>query len=276
MRSLLQLLARYSILLMFLALETLSLILAVKNSEYQRSRFFTSANSISGWTYSIATNISDYFHLKGENEKLNEEVARLQNENNALKNTIIGLQENKPQDYIYSDLDKEFINGKVINVNKNKAHNYLTINKGTRDGVNADMGVISGNGIVGIVSASNERFSIVIPVINTSLHISCKVKGSNHIGSLSWDGKDYRYANLEDLAKHIVVNAGDTIATSGYTTNFPEDMLVGVIEEVKTSPSDAYHKVRVRLATDFSSLSQVSIVKNNTIEEQLSIEQTIK
>ena len=276
MRSLLQLLGKYSILLMFMALEALSLILIVKNNEYQRSSFFSSSNAVAGWSYAVVSSVADYFHLGALNRQLREQNNALMEENNMLKNRLEAIQDGLGPDYIYAETDKSFISAKVINITTGKKHNHLTINKGERDSVGVDMGVINNEGAVGIVSAVSDRFSVAIPLINTELHLSCKLKRQNYTGPLTWDGKDYRYAYLEDIAKHIEVEQGDTIVTSGYTKNFPENILVGVVDEVSTSQSDAYHRIKVRMAVNYNSISSVTIIKNNTAKEQIELEQSTK
>ncbi len=276
MRSLLQLLSKYSILLMFLALETLSLVLIVRNNEYQRSSFFSSANVVSAWSYDKLSRITSYFGLRAENSVLHEQNTALLEENNRLRNELETIKYGLPEGYVMADADRSYIAARVINIKSNKRRNYLTINKGERDSVRADMGVINTDGAVGIVSVASSRFAVVIPLINTNMHLSCKLKRQNCIGPLTWDGKDYRFAYMEDIAKHIEVSKGDTIVTSGYTMNFPEDLPVGIVEDVATSESDAYHKIKVRLAVNYNSIRDVTVIKNNTFREQTLLEQTEK
>ena len=272
MKSLLQFLSKYSILLMFIALEVLSLILVTTQNQYQRSAFFSSANSISGWTYTIYSNISSYIGLKKENQVLQEENTLLKNQLTMLENQNEALREGLAADYTYADHDYTFISARVINASVNKNHNYLTLNKGKRDGVRVNMGVVNSDGVVGIVCSVGERFSTVIPAINTDAAISCKVKNSNNMGFLKWDGRDYRYCQLKDMAKHIELNVGDTVLTSGVSSIFPSNIMVGTIKEINTTESDAYHQIVVTLSTDYNQLGYVNIVSNNTQIEQLAQE----
>ncbi len=272
MKSLLQFLSKYSILLMFIALEVLSLILVTTQNQYQRSAFFSSANSISGWTYSIYSNISSYIGLKKENQVLQEENTLLKNQLTMLENQNEALREGLAADYTYADHDYNFISARVINASVNKNHNYLTLNKGKRDGVRVNMGVVNSDGVVGIVCSVGERFSTVIPAINTDAAISCKVKNSNNMGFLKWDGRDYRYCQLKDMAKHIELNVGDTVLTSGVSSIFPSNIMVGTIKEINTAESDAYHQIVVTLSTNYNQLGYVNIVSNNTQIEQLAQE----
>lgn len=273
MRNLLQLLSKYSILLMFVALETVSLILIIRNNEYQRNAFFSSSNAVIGWNYSVYSYCAEYFHLRRENQILQEENTRLSNELALKTNECNALREGiLDPGYTFAEMRKAYIPAKVINASCNKRHNYLTINKGVRDSVQKDMGVVNANGVVGIVSQTTNRFATVIPIINISMQLSCKIKRCGSIGPLVWNGKDYRYAYLNDIAKHIDIQAGDTIVTSGYTPTFPEGIMVGVVKEVSTPLSSAYHNIKVELAVDYTKLNHVKIISDKNLIEQKGLE----
>lgn len=272
MRNLLQLLSKYSILLMFVALEIVSLVLVVRNNEYQRNAFFTSANVIAGWNYSVYAYCAQYFNLREENRLLQEENIQLQNQLLTAKNELQRVIEKKDSGYVSAELNKHYISARVINISSSKRHNYLTINRGERDSLKKDMGVINCYGVVGIINNTSRQFATVIPIINTSMQLSCKIKNNDACGPLVWNGKNYRYANLTDIAKHITVNQGDTIVTSGFTPTFPEGIMVGVVEEVSTPQGSSYHSIKVRLAADYKSLGYVSVIADRNLEEQKKLE----
>ena len=134
------------------------------------------------------------------------------------------LLERHERDSIFSNYN--FIVAQVINNSVSNSHNYITLNKGSRDGLHSEMGVVDQNGIVGIVNAVSDNFAVVISLLNPKLRLSCKVKGSSYFGSLVWDGKDARYAVLEEMPRHVKFAKGDTIITSGYSAVFPEGIMV--------------------------------------------------
>ena len=161
----------------------------------------------------------------------------------------------------------DYILSRVISNSISLQHNYITINKGTEDGVVSEMGVVDQNGVVGIVNVMGKKSSRVISLLNPNLRLSCKVKGSDYFGSLVWDGKSPNYAILEEMPRHVEFEKGDTIVTSGYSAVFPEGLNVGVIENQLTSGGDNFYSLRVRLLSDFSHLSTVRLIKNNMKEE---------
>jgi len=275
MKNLINFLIQYSVVFLFLFLEIISFTLIVKNQEYQKSVFLSSSNSMVSGMYEWSNSVVEFFKLRAANDNLSEE-------NTALKNQIINLQNKlstlKPEtsDSIHfripPEMEYQFISAKVINSSTNKLQNYITLNKGAIDGIKIDMGVISDEGVVGIVKTVSTRFSVVIPILNPKIEISCKFKRNNYSGGLLWSGEDYRYANLTDIARHVELALGDTIITSGLTSAFPEGIPVGNIEDFKIKESDAYYKIKVKLAVNFHTLSHVKVINYLNFQEQKELE----
>lgn len=273
MKTLLQFLARYSILLLFLLLETVAFILIVRHNRYQQSAVFSSANRVSAGIYQMSSSVAGYFNLKQQNDALTAENEALLNRVSTLENRLEKYEEDSATAYVFADRDISFTAAKVINSSTDQQRNYLTLNKGSRDGLYPDMGVVCQDGVVGIVSAVSERFAVVIPVLNPLLSISCKFKKNGYPGSLQWSGRDYRYAELKDVARHIQVEEGDTIVTSGLSEVFAESMPVGIVDKAELTESDAYYRIRVRLGVDFKNLRYVSVMENKTAKERRQLQQ---
>jgi rod shape-determining protein MreC len=205
--------------------------------------------------------ISEYFQLRAVNEQLAIENAQLKSELMLLDNQLEKAEE-KDSQYIYSHLNWEYIPAKVIDINTHQQHNYLTINKGSRDGIEKDMGVICADGLVGIVSTVAEQYSLVVPLIHTDISISARIKSNGQIGGTKWNGRDYTSVNLTHISRHITVNIGDTIVTSGLTSVFPEGIPIGVVEKTKLKKTADYHSTQVKLCTDYRSLKYVQVLHN--------------
>ena len=262
MRNLIQFLLRYSNFLIFLILEVVAFILICTSHEYQQSSVWSSANRMVAGTNNIRTTIVEYFQLRAENEELAAENAKLKAELMQQANEMEAAAERDSQ-YVYSHLDWDYIPAKVIGLSTNKQHNYLTINKGARDGVEVDMGVIGVDGVVGVVSAVGEKYALVVPIIHTKISISCRLKGNGQIGGTSWDGRNYRFVDLIEIARHVSVNQGDTVVTSGLTDVFPEGLMIGVVSETELGAGDNYHQTVVELSTDYKALKYVQVLRNN-------------
>lgn len=266
MRNLLQFLTRYSNFLIFIILEVVAFILIVTTHGYQQSAVCSSANNLVAGIQAVNTTIGDYFHLRSENEQLAEENAQLKTQLMEQANKAEFAIERDSQ-YVYSHLDMEYIPAKVIGLSTNKQHNYLTINKGARDGIAEDMGVVCHDGVVGIVSAVGEKYALVVPLIHTQINVSCELKNNHYVGGTQWNGRNYRYVQLTDISRHIAVHTGDTVVTSGLTPVFPEGIMIGVVSSTELSDGDNYHRTTLLLSTDYKALKYVQVIRNHISEQ---------
>jgi rod shape-determining protein MreC len=260
MRNFLKFLLRQHFFFLFLLLEVISLIFLVQNNIYQRSSFINSTNTFAGNILTTIDNVSQYFSLKDANRKLAEENTRLLNES---KKYYMKTDE---QVFLYKDTlyrqQYEFISAKVIGNTTNKRNNYLTLNKGSRQGIQKDMGVITSNGIVGIVKEVSPNFSSVISVLHKDTKISAKVKKNGHLGTVNWGGGDYRYGELVDIPTHVKPVLGDTIITSGYSSSFPEGIMIGTISDFRIEKGDNFYTITIRFSTDFNNISYAHVIRN--------------
>ena len=281
MRNLFNFIIRNSHWLVAILLIAFSFYLVFACNSYQRSVFLTSANKVVGWSYAVTNNITSFFHLKKNNQQLLERNAQLLEEMHALKAQmdLQAANDSLIVEAFVSDTTEqvqfEFIPAEVVNVSFSGPNNFLTLNKGSAHGVQPDMGVISQQGVVGVVSMVSDKFSMVIPVINPKFRLSGKLKNSENYGSVSWDGKDVRYAQLGELPKHESFQVGDTVLTS-FSRIFPKRLVIGVVSSMGESKDDNFNTFNVRLATDFYSLQDVLIIRDAFHEEQKALEEALQ
>ena len=278
MKNLINFLIQYSVVFLFLLLEIISFTLIVKNQGYQKSVFLSSSNSVVSGLYQVSNSVFQFFKLSAANESLSEENTALKNQLIRVQNELLTLKPDNKKDSlnfkIPPEMEYQLISAKVINNSTHKLQNYITLNKGMRDGIHPDMGVVSEEGVVGIIKTVSDKFSVVIPVLNQNVKINSKFKKSNYSGPLVWNGKDYRFANLTDIARHVEFSLGDTLITSGFTSTFPEGIPVGVIDDFNIKESDAYYNIKVKLAVNFRTLSHVKVINYLNYDEKRKIEIT--
>jgi len=237
--------------------------LLFKDNPYQQSVYLTSANKVSAGVYKALSTVTSYFHLRDINQDLQQRNALLEMELVELRNQLTDYQMLMPDSLHQPALRQySFVLAHVISNSIAQPNNYITINRGYADGVKPEMGVIDQNGVVGIVNVVGEHAARLISLLNPHVRLSCKLKSSDYFGSMVWDGKDPRYAVLEELPKHLTWNTGDTVVTSGYSAVFPEGIIVGVVEGLARDMSDSFVSLRVRLTTNFSQLSTVRVITN--------------
>lgn len=257
---------------LFIFLEIVCFLFIFQFNSYQRSIFFNTSNEITGRVYSVSGEIKSYFGLKSENEEL-----LLQNENFrkqilSLENYISSLStDTLKTNALVPDREENdkytYIVAHVVNNSISHVENYITIDKGTKDGISAEMGVVSKDGIVGFVRSVSKNYALVQSVLNPKTQLNCKIKKSNIPTTLVWDAIDSRFADLKDFPRYERFEKGDTVITSGVSKFFPEGFIVGTIEDYKSQKDDNFLTLRIKLSTDFSSLNNVLIINNYHREE---------
>lgn len=309
MRNLFLFIFKYHAFLLFLALEIVSFALIVRHNHFQRASFVNSSQAFVGYLLNERNEWKEYINLKQKNDSLKDENARLRGELEAAKSVLekdaqdnifsndtsrvdslasigvipsmidtattaidVDIAENEEE--IVGDSIFNFIGAKVINNSTNRANNFLTINKGSKDGVAREMGIIGQNGVVGVVKDVSENFATIISLLHRSMRVSAKIKRNNFVGSLRWEGTRPDRAVLNDIPKHVFVQKGDTILTSGYSSFFPQNVMIGVvIDEPRSDQGSNFYKIDVALSTNFNSIQYVYVVDYIRKEEQKELEE---
>lgn len=272
MQQIINFIFKNSIRLLFLLLLGISLGLTIQSHSYHRSQAVNSANAMTGTVYEKVNEVDTYFSLRQQNDKLARENAELRRILYNKKDTASILAKDSVKGYDVIDV----IQSKVINNSYNVPENYLTINTGSLKGVRPDMGVVSSQGIVGVIEKVSPKYATVISVLNIKSKINAKVKRTNHFGSLIWKAKNAGYVQLIEIPRLASVKKGDTIVTGGRSTIFPENIPVGIIDRVYMDTETNYYTVDVRLFNDMTNLNHVYIINNKDIDEINKLESETK
>lgn len=252
--------------LLFFVLFLISISFTLQSNSYHKSSFVNSANFLGGGVYSLRSSVTDYLGLDAENQKLILE--------NAYLRSLVTKHSNISETIIDSTIIKApffYSTAKVINNNYNLSKNNITINKGSRDSVAIDQGVISSLGLVGIVNNTSRRFATVQSILNTNSQINAKLKKTNHFGSLEWNAKNPNIVQLKQIPRLAPLKLGDTIVTGGKSTIFPEGIRIGTIIDFKLTDDDSFI-VDVQLFNDMTNLKQVYLIKPTQAKEILELE----
>jgi rod shape-determining protein MreC len=271
MQRLFLFLYNYRAFLTFLFLEVLCGWLIVRNNTYQSAKYFNSSSTLSASLLQTSNSINEYLDLKEVNEVLALENATLQKQVEQFNHSLYDL--NIRQSHDMEILNKyEFISAKVINNSTRRFENYITVNKGSKHGVEPGMAVIDNNGVVGKVKNVSGHFSVITSVLHINTLISSKLKSTGDLCTTKWDGVDPQLAEILYLPRHVSITIGDTVVTSGFNAVFPENISVGVVESFEITEDALFYNVKVKLASDLNKLSYVYLVKNNMKIEQDSIQ----
>lgn len=261
----------------FLLLEIFCTWLIVLNNQYQGARFFNSANSFVASVNGFSHSTKEYFSLRETNSVLADENTKLRrkleqlNQAKLLADTI-----GSADSAVIKQFD--FVSAKVVNNSIDFQSNFITINRGSADGIEPGMAVINDQGVVGKVKITSEHFSVVTSLLNVDIMISALMRRTGYFGTIQWgggDAPDPDYVKLKYIPLHVKPMVGDTIVTSGYSGVFPEGVMIGTIARINPSPETSFHDLDVKLSQNFRKLSYATVIRSNLLNELDSLEQKV-
>jgi rod shape-determining protein MreC len=292
-------LGRFGNFLLFLFLELVALIVIITVNQKHHSISQGLLLEMSGSLAEAQTGIYSYFNLRSENNKLKERTAELQSQILLLRDSLDVVFNRRPKTLNYiilgdsvtrdSCLMEEFVKLELpdslmpvsrykfipavaVNNSVDNNYNYITLNKGRNQGVVMDMGIISPEGIAGQVVEVSANYSLALSVLNKKFRTGAKLLRNSNVGTIEWEGGDPEYALLKYIPQTSIINIGDTVVTSGYSTLFPKDYMIGTVAEYNMETQDGFFQIRIRLATSFRGLHNVFLVRHSHDAEIDSIE----
>ena len=267
MQQIINFLIKNKTFLLFLLLFSFSVFLTFQSHSYHKSKFINSANFLTGGIYKSANNIKQYFGLKEENEILLEE-------NNRLKSILFNIETEDSKPYSLNkntSHNYKLIAAQVYKNSYSATNNYLTINKGIKDSIKQDLGVITSNGIIGIIDNTSKKYARVMSILNTNSRINVQLKRTNHFGILKWDTKSPQIVQLNDIPKLAPVTIVDTVITGGRSTIFPKGIPVGKIVSFQLDETQSDYIIDIKLFNDMTNLGHVFIIENLDAKEILNL-----
>ena len=280
MERLLAFIGRYYNLMLFLVLELVAYSILASFNEKQNQAFSGWFLGATGKLQETNAGIVAYFHLGEENRELQQENIMLRKEMNQLQAAFDKLRSRRPDSlaFVAADVDTadsaqappavraaDFaaIPARVVSNSAYTNYNYLAVDAGAADGVRREMGVVSAEGVAGMVVSVSENYALAMSLLNLNFNVSAKVKGKNVMGSFGWKGKRADQGVLRYVPDHYHLVPGDTVVTSGYSSIFPENFFIGRVASVEPSEEqEGFHDIIVDLSVDFHTLDFVYIVEN--------------
>ena len=273
--NLIQLFLRLGGFFVFILLEVICFTLVVKYNQTQKDIFVNSVNRGTGLMHKASSTFSHYFSLDDENYRLARENAKLLE-----KIYNIGIDTMDYIDTAFRENNEPQFVFQVAKVIKNTVkdhHNYITFDKGSDHGIEEHTGVITNDGVVGIIVKVSKRYSVAMSILHRQTRVSASLKGESYPGSLLWDygKKDGQLFSLLDIPKHAKVEVGDTVTTSGFSNIFPDGIMLGTVDKADLKEAQYMHDITVKTKIDMSNLQYVYIVKNLFKKEQEKLEQAV-
>ncbi|MFI3301713.1 MAG: rod shape-determining protein MreC [Rikenellaceae bacterium] len=276
MHRIIEFLRSVYVVVLFVILECVAINFYAHSDVYTQAKMLGYSNRVVGGAQGVWGGVREYFGLRGRNDILVERVAELENElslyRHMASDSTLWAGTNPLVDVPY-----RYIVSKVVSNTINKLDNYIVLNRGSRDGVNKNMAVISpGGAMVGYVAATTEKYSMVVSILNTKFRTSGKISGQQQMGSIFWSGQNRYQVQMEELSKYAELNLGDKVISTGYSQIFPEGVAIGSIAEFSLNEGRTAYSVTIDLEIDISAISEVVIVANNNFDEVDSIFKSIE
>ncbi len=255
---------------LFLLLEVLSGFLLFQYNHYQGSVWFTQANTAAAMVHEWEAKALSYLRMPAENAALVRRNIILQNKLDVLRHELALTQADtsstqKTQEETLRDMT--LIPAQIVDNSVRKRDNMLVINVGSNEGVAPEMGVVSGTGVVGIVSAVTQHHALVMSILNSHSSISCRLRGTEYFGYLKWKGGKPLRAYMDDVPRHAHIQKGDVIETSGFSSVFPAGIFLGKVAEIKNSSDGLAYELEILLSTDIANLRHVNVIDNHNKAE---------
>lgn len=260
---------KYGRLMLFVLLLGISFFFIYKNNKYQRVLIFNAANETAGSAYEVYADTREYLNMRKTNRLLAEENASLRAQ--LLKDKYKIYNKWKNSDTTYQQM-YTYIPAQVINNSVDKVNNQFTLNVGKIHGVEAGMGVISPDGVVGIVTTVSEHFAVGLSLLS-KWKVSARLKGSA-FGTLSWQDTDESTLTLDRIPSYVDLQPGDTVETSNFSTTFPEGIQIGIVKSFELDAAEGYYRIKVKPTNEFRNLGTVYVIHYTLKKEQLKLEES--
>lgn len=263
---------RVYVLLLFIILEAVMLNYYSNSTSYTKAKLLAVSNHIVGGVYGSMSQITTYFSLRRTNDGLSQEIVRLRNELEQIKMAQAPFASDSMPSAVPEVAKYRWSTAHVINNSITHQQNFISLDRGTHDGIENNMAVVTAQGeLVGNVLKCSDKFAVCVSVLNTGFRASGRIKGSDWFGPIFWDGKSHQYVTLTDIPKYATLTQGDSVVTTDYSAIFPPNLMIGTVESYKMNKSMLYD-VKVKLAAQLSSLGQVFLIKYNDGQERIALE----
>jgi len=271
MKNIFVLLLRYHALLLFVVLEVIGLSLVFNRNSFQRAALLNTTQQVVGGGQNLSYEVRKFLTLGKVNDSLAQEIA-------LLKEQLLEQQYAMPKMSKVSYKEPELYSllpAKVISNSIDKRNNYITLDIGSYDGVERNMGIISKNGPVGIVKGVSGSFASGISLLHPDFAVSAKIDELNENGLVLWEGGSTEYVSMTNVPSHVNVEKGQTVVVNSYSYIFPEGIPIGVIEEFDLNEGTAFFNIKVKLHNTMRNLDHVFVVKNVSVSDKNNLEESV-
>jgi rod shape-determining protein MreC len=261
-------------------MQIIALSFLVRYNKFHQSIFMNATSEITGRLNEKYNGVEYYFQLKATNDilvKENERLHRMSLQNQG----IVDVSKRLIIDTVKIDSARRiqkyyFMAAKVVGNTTNFQTNFITLHRGSAQGVRPNMGVVSPQGIAGTIVNVSQNYSVAMSLLHLQYKVVVKLKNGGERGTVEWDGKSPLYITLKDIPKSARVNNGDSVITSETSSLFPSDIMVGTVSEIVDDKSSNFYTIKLRPATNFFNVEYVYVIDNTQFDEQKNLEDSTR
>ncbi|HET9825779.1 MAG TPA: rod shape-determining protein MreC [Chitinophagaceae bacterium] len=273
MRNIFLFIGRYFTFFVFLVFQFLALSFLFRYNKFHHAVGMGMANELTGWMNSKYANVDNYFHLKQESDRIhrvNDSLINLMKNNFLNPDTATRVvQDTIPYDTLGHRRRYMWRDAEVVSNSINSERNYIQINRGSKQGIHDNMGVLNSDlSLVGIVVNTSDNFSQVMSLLHVKNNVNAIMKRSGNAGTISWDGKNPFFLTMTGVPKSDTINRGDTVLTGTYSLSFPPLKIIGTVASIVKDNSSSFYILRIKTAANFQNLQHVFVVENLQGDEQ--------
>ncbi|HMG66821.1 MAG TPA: rod shape-determining protein MreC [Chitinophagaceae bacterium] len=273
MRNIFLFIGRYFTFFAFLVFQVLALSFLFRYNKYHRAVGLGMASELTGWMNTKYAKVDNYFHLNQESDRihhLNDSLLNLLKANFLNPDSSTRMEQDSiPYDTLGHRRRYLWRDAQVVSNSVNTERNYIQINRGSRQGIRDNMGVLNSDlNLVGIVVNTSENFSQVMSLLHVKNNVNAIMKRSGSAGTISWDGKNPLYLTMTGVPKSDSISKGDTVLTGTYSLSFPPLKIIGTVASIEKDNSSTFYVMQIKTATNFQNLQHVFVVENLQNDEQ--------
>lgn len=277
MNKLLEFIRSIYVVVLFVLLEVVALSYYARSNAYTQARLLTRSNQVVGGVQGLFTRVRTFWQLSEENRRLTEQIIALEEELTAYREAEAEGRLRLLADSM-QQLPYYYTTARVTTSSINRTRNFVVVDRGSEQGVETDMALLAANGaMVGHVVSVSKNYAVALTILNPRFQASGKLSHNpDYYGSIRWEGGNYRYVTMDELSKYADIHVGDKVISTGFSDYFPADIPIGEVESFQLNETGTYYTVRVRLAADMSSLSNVILARNPNSQELKGLEAKLK
>lgn len=265
MRNLIAFYKKFRVFLLFVLFQIIALSYYFSNIDYPKARFLNTSNTFASTLLTWERDMIKHFSLDEANKELQlklktqlekqpERFTKIDDNTYEINDTILGV-------------NFQYLPATVINNSYTRKNNYFTINIGSINGVEPNMGVINENGVIGIVHSVKKHYALVKSILTTNFNVSAYLDNNHAHGIIKYLESNPNYVNLIGISNDIEISIGTKVYTKGSSGYFPMNVLIGTVENIELIEGKPEWDIKIKLAQDMRKLHYAYVVKNIFQEE---------